>query len=110
MGLVLKESGLLNIGKKAANIFNEKYLSLLLVFIGIMSSVASDAGTPGSNSLKIVLCRYWQEPLIGMAAAFAGVSAGFSANLILRRLSMLSGNNAQLFAALECTILGYGRG
>ena len=55
-----------------------------LVFAGIMSSVASDAGyvvlPPLGALLYLALGRH---PLAGLAAAFAGVSAGFSANLLL---------------------------
>ena len=40
-----------------------------------------------------------KNPLIGMAAAFAGVSAGFSANLFPSTPSdVIIGKNAQLFA------------
>lgn len=55
-----------------------------LVFAGIMSSVASDAGyvvlPPLGALLYLALGRH---PLAGLAAAFAGVSGGFSANLLL---------------------------
>ena len=40
-----------------------------------------------------------KNPLIGMAAAFAGVSAGFSANLIpATPIDIIIGNNAKIFA------------
>ncbi|SDI52654.1 AbgT family transporter [Alteribacillus bidgolensis] len=55
-----------------------------LVFAGIMSSVASDAGYVVLPPLGAMLfAALGRHPLAGLAAAFAGVSAGFSANLLL---------------------------
>ena len=55
-----------------------------LVFAGIMSSLASDAGyvvlPPLGAMIYLALGRH---PLAVLATAFAGVSAGFSANLLL---------------------------
>ncbi|WP_261623680.1 AbgT family transporter [Nesterenkonia marinintestina] len=63
-----------------------------IVFAGIMSSVASDAGyvvlPPLAAILFIALGRH---PLAGIAAAFAGVSAGFSANLLLSGTDVMLG-------------------
>lgn len=62
-----------------------------LVFAGIMSSLASDAGYVVLPPLGAVLfLALGRHPLAGLAAAFAGVSAGFSANLLL------SGTDAML--------------
>jgi aminobenzoyl-glutamate transport protein len=70
------------------------------MFLGITSSVATDAGylvlIPLAGLLYAGLGR---NPLIGMAAAFAGVSAGFSANLIPGTpIDVIIGMNAQVFA------------
>ncbi|MBB5174275.1 AbgT family transporter [Texcoconibacillus texcoconensis] len=55
-----------------------------LVFAGIMSSVASDAGYVVLPPLgAVIFAAIGRHPLAGLAAAFAGVSAGFSANLFL---------------------------
>ncbi|UOR11199.1 AbgT family transporter [Halobacillus amylolyticus] len=55
-----------------------------LVFAGIMSSVASDAGYVVLPPLgAVIFIALGRHPLAGLAAAFAGVSAGFSANLFL---------------------------
>ncbi|MET3683287.1 aminobenzoyl-glutamate transport protein [Alkalibacillus flavidus] len=55
-----------------------------LVFAGIMSSVASDAGYVVLPPLgALIFAALGRHPLAGLAAAFAGVSAGFSANLFL---------------------------
>lgn len=68
-------------------------LTAALVFAGVMSSMALDAGyvvlTPLGAALFAGLGRH---PLAGLAAAFAGVSGGFSANLLLTGLDpMLAG-------------------
>ncbi|WP_082234888.1 AbgT family transporter [Halobacillus massiliensis] len=59
-------------------------VTLGLVFAGIMSSVASDAGYVVLPPLgAVIFAALGRHPLAGLAAAFAGVSAGFSANLFL---------------------------
>lgn len=73
-----------------------------LVFAGVMSSVASDAGyvvlPPLGALLYLALGRH---PLAGLAAAFAGVSAGFSANLLLSGTDVML---AELTAAAAAVI------
>lgn len=86
--------------KRAAANIPERYLALAIVFLGIMSSLASDAGylilVPLAGLLYASLGKH---PLIGMAAAFAGVSAGFSANLVPGTTSdVIVGVNARAFA------------
>ncbi len=101
---IAEESGLLGtLIKKAGTHINERFLPLLLVFLGIMSSVASDAGYLILVPLAGMLyAGTGKNPLIGMAAAFAGVSAGFSANLIpATPIDAIMGNNAQLFAEAQ---------
>ncbi|WP_425501822.1 AbgT family transporter [Paraliobacillus salinarum] len=64
-----------------------------LVFAGIMSSVATDAGYVVLPPLgAVIFAALGRHPLAGLAAAFAGVSAGFSANLLLSSLEPLLGN------------------
>ena len=58
-----------------------------LVFAGIMSSLASDAGYVVLPPLgAVIFIALGRHPIAGIAAAFAGVSAGFSANLLLTSL------------------------
>src|SRR5690625_3201848 len=58
----------------------------------IMSSVASDAGYVVLPPLAAILfMALGRHPLAGIAAAFAGVSAGFSANLLLSGTDVLLG-------------------
>ncbi len=65
-------------------------LSAALVFAGIMSSLAADAGYVFLLPVGAVLfLGAGRHPLAGLAAAFAGVSAGFSANLLLTALDPL---------------------
>jgi aminobenzoyl-glutamate transport protein len=86
--------------KRAAANIPERYLGLAVVFLGIMSSLASDAGYLILVPLAALLyASLGKHPLIGMAAAFAGVSAGFSANLIPGTTSdVIVGVNARAFA------------
>ena len=59
-------------------------LTFILVFSGILSNVASDVGYVLLIPLAgVVFMAVGRHPIAGMAAAFAGVSGGFSANLVL---------------------------
>ncbi|MDQ0350275.1 para-aminobenzoyl-glutamate transporter family [Alkalibacillus filiformis] len=63
-----------------------------IVFAGIMSSVASDAGYVVLPPLgAVIFAALGRHPLAGLAAAFAGVSAGFSANLFLSATDAMLG-------------------
>ncbi|WP_425307103.1 AbgT family transporter [Glaciecola punicea] len=58
----------------------QAWLPLLPVLIGILSSIATDAGYLVLIPLAgLLYAGLGHNPLIGMAAAFAGVSAGLSA-------------------------------
>ena len=65
-------------------------LTFVLVFTGILSNMASEIGyvllVPMAGVIFIVIGRH---PIIGMAAAFAGVSGGYSANLFLGAIDPL---------------------
>lgn len=61
-----------------------KLLTFILVFAGVLSNTASDIGYVLLIPLAgIVFLAVGRHPIVGMAAAFAGVSGGFSANLLL---------------------------
>jgi aminobenzoyl-glutamate transport protein len=65
-------------------------LSPIVVFAGCMSSIAVDAGYVVLVPLgAIVFAAAGRHPLAGLAAAFAGVSGGFSANLFPSSLDTL---------------------
>jgi aminobenzoyl-glutamate transport protein len=60
------------------------------VFAGCMSSMAADAGYVVLVPLgAVVFLAAGRHPLAGIAAAFAGVSGGFSANLLITSLDPL---------------------
>lgn len=61
-----------------------RLLTFMIVFTGVMSNVASDVGYVLLIPLAgIIFHAVGRHPIAGMAAAFAGVSGGFSANLVL---------------------------
>ncbi|GAB3043320.1 AbgT family transporter [Virgibacillus ainsalahensis] len=69
-----------------------RFITVGLVFAGIMSSVASDAGYVVLPPLgALIFAALGRHPLGGLAAAFAGVSAGFSANLLLSGTDVMLG-------------------
>ena len=62
----------------------KKLMTFVLVFTGILSNMASDVGYVLLIPLAgVIFQALGRHPITGMAAAFAGVSGGFSANLIL---------------------------
>ena len=65
-------------------------LTPTIFFVGVMSSLGLDAGyvvlPPVAAALYMAAGR---SPLVGIAAVFAGVSAGFSANLFITSLDPL---------------------
>lgn len=65
-------------------------LTFIIVFAGILSNVASDLGyiliIPLAGTIFLSVGRH---PIAGMAAAFAGVSGGFSANILIGTIDPL---------------------
>tara|TARA_Y100000782_G_scaffold4962_1_gene6049 strand:+ start:293173 stop:294699 length:1527 start_codon:yes stop_codon:yes gene_type:complete len=91
---IAEKSGLIDTAlKKLVTAVPKSALTATLVFGGISSSMAADAGYIVLTPLGAVLfAGFGRHPLAGLAAAFAGVSAGFSANLLLTSLDpLLSG-------------------
>ena len=65
-------------------------ITAAVIFTGIMSSLALDAGYVVLIPLgAVIFYGVGRHPLAGLAAAFAGVAAGFSANLLLTSLDPL---------------------
>ncbi len=82
------------------------FLALALVFAGILSSLAVDAGYVVLVPLgAAIFAAAGRHPIAGLAAAFAGVSAGFSANLLVTALDPLLGGISQL--AAQMLVPGY---
>ncbi len=70
--------------RKTVKIAPPKLLATILIFIGVLSSVATDAGYLILVPLAAVAFKtVGRHPLAGMAAAFAGVGAAFGANLLI---------------------------
>mgnify|MGYP000120850749 CR=1 FL=1 len=82
---VAERSGLLGAALRALVIAAPRRLvTLVVVFSGVLSNAASEAGYVILIPLAaIVFQAFGRHPLAGMAAAFAGVSGGYSANLVL---------------------------
>mgnify|MGYP002621557004 FL=1 len=68
----------------------KRLLTFVIVFAGILSNTASEIGyvllVPVSASVFLAAGRH---PIAGLAAAFAGVSGGYSANLLLGTIDPL---------------------
>lgn len=68
----------------------KKMLTFVIVFAGILSNTASEIGyvllVPLSAMIFLAVGRH---PIAGLAAAFAGVSGGYSANLLLGTIDPL---------------------
>ncbi len=91
---VAERTGLLGALMKAFMLVVPSWaLTPAMVFVGIMSSMALDAGYIVLPPLAAALYKsVGRSPLAGLAAVFAGVSAGFNANLLITGLDpLLSG-------------------
>lgn len=78
-------------------------LTPVIVFAGIMSNVASEIGYVLLVPLAATIFQAaGRNPLTGLAAAFAGVSAGYSANLLLGTVDpLLSGLTQEAARIIE---------
>ena len=91
---VAEQSGMIDsLLKRAVKATPAKLLTPMTVFLGVMSNVASDAGYVILIPLGAMMFKACgRHPIAGLAAAFAGVSGGFSANLVVGTLDpMLAG-------------------
>ena len=82
---IAEQSGLINAVIRMLVLNSPKrLLTFVIVFAGILSNVASDVGYVLLIPLAgVIFLAVGRHPIAGMAAAFAGVSGGFSANLVL---------------------------
>ncbi len=91
---VAEGSGLLSSALRALVLSAPRRLiTLVVVFSGVLSNAASEAGYVILIPLAaIIFMAVGRHPLAGLAAAFAGVSGGYSANLVLGTVDpLLSG-------------------
>ncbi|MGL4912396.1 MAG: AbgT family transporter [Romboutsia sp.] len=82
---VMEQSGYLSIGiQSIVKATPAKLVTPVVIFLGVMSNVASDAGYVVLIPLAaLVYYTLGRNPMVGLAAGFAGVSGGFSANLLI---------------------------
>lgn len=99
---VAERSGL--IGAALSGVVRSTPKSLLtgaIVFAGVMSSLAADAGYVVLLPLAAAIyATSGRHPLAGLAAAFAGVAGGFSANLLVTPLDPLLAGLTQAAAQI----------
>ncbi len=88
---VAERSGLFGTAMRAAVGNAPKYLlTPLVAFIAMMGNLAADAAYVVLIPLAaLVFVSAGRNPIAGIAAAFAGVSGGFSANLLMGQLDAL---------------------
>lgn len=76
--------------KSVASKIPNKLVTAAVIFIGIMANAVADAGFVVFPPLAaLIYIGIGRHPLTGMFAAYAGVAAGFSANLIISMLDAL---------------------
>jgi aminobenzoyl-glutamate transport protein len=70
--------------RKLVTVAPRQLIAFILIFVGVLSSVATDAGylilIPLAASAFLVVGRH---PIAGVAASFAGVSAVFAVNVLI---------------------------
>ncbi|MDO4732577.1 MAG: AbgT family transporter [Bacillota bacterium] len=110
---VAEKSGMIDtLLKRVVKSTPKKLLSPMMVFLGVMSNIASDSGYVILIPLGAMVFRACgRHPLAGLAAAFAGVSGGFSANLLIGTLDPLLAGITQtavsiLDPAYEVQVMG----
>jgi aminobenzoyl-glutamate transport protein len=92
LGIGLAEStGLISAGLKLlVATAPKRLLTAVIVFSGVLSNMASEIGYVLLVPLAaIIFISVGRHPLAGLAAAFAGVSGGYSANLLLGTIDPL---------------------
>lgn len=90
---VAEDAGFFDAGlKKMLSNVPPVILTAAVVFTGIVSNIASDAGYVVVVPLgAMIFAAAGKHPIAGLAAAFAGVSGGFSSNLIFGPTDVLLG-------------------
>jgi len=88
---VAEKSGLIGAGLRLlVHAAPRRLLTFVIVFAGVMSNMASDVGYVLLVPLgAVIFLSVGRHPIAGLAAAFAGVSGGFSANLMLGTIDPL---------------------
>jgi aminobenzoyl-glutamate transport protein len=103
---IAEHSGLINAIIRLLVLNSPKHLlTFVLVFSGIISNTASDVGYVLLIPLAgVIFMAVGRHPIAGMAAAFAGVSGGFSANLAIGTIDpLLAGLSTEAAQILDPT-------
>ena len=97
--------------RKLVKVSPRPLLAFILIFVGVLSSVATDAGylilVPLGAAAFLSVGRH---PLAGMAAAFAGVGAIFGVNLLITpsdaMITEITNESIELAGGEPITIVG----
>ena len=99
---VAEHTGFINAGlKRMLNFTSAKLLTPMLILVAIVSHTAADAGYVLVIPLGgVIFYAAGRHPIAGIAAAFAGVSGGFSANPLPSSLDPLLAGLTQAAAQI----------
>jgi len=88
---VAEKSGLISTAlRQLVHAAPRRLLTFVIVLAGVMSNMASDVGYVLLVPMgALIFLSVGRHPIAGLAAAFAGVSGGFSANLLLGTIDPL---------------------
>jgi aminobenzoyl-glutamate transport protein len=83
-----------------------KFVTYAVVFTGIIANLAADAAFIIVPPLAaMVFYNIGRHPLAGLAAGFAGVGSGFTANVIIANTdAVISGISADVMSSLNTTV------
>lgn len=86
---------------------SKRMVTVMIVFAGVVSNTASELGYVVLIPMSaLIFHSLGRHPLAGLAAAFAGVSAGYSANLLIGTVDpLLSGITQEAAQMLDPTYL-----
>lgn len=86
---------------------SKRMVTVMIVFAGVVSNTASELGYVVLIPMAaLIFHSLGRHPLAGLAAAFAGVSAGYSANLLIGTVDpLLSGITQEAAQMLDPTYL-----
>lgn len=105
MGIgVAEHSGLLGTLIRATILKTPKqFITFSVIFMAVFSSIALDIGYVILIPLAgLIFASVGRNPLVGIAAAFAGVSGGFSANLLIGPVdAILAGISTEAAALID---------
>ncbi len=91
-GLAEKSGYMETVMKTTVTKVPKQLLSGTIIFVGIMANAVADAGFVVLPPLAaLVFLGVGRHPLVGLFSGYAGVAAGFSANLIVSMIDVLVG-------------------